>query len=55
MTPSKERKEKQDVLESLRCAYLISAKKGGTGYGLHFTDYQLGYLLLLVKEDLYEK
>ena len=52
MTLDEQRKRKEDVLAYLSAASIFSAKNGGNGMGIHFTDFQINYLCDLVKGDL---
>ena len=52
MTPHEQQIQKESVLVYLSGAGICSAKNGGTGMGIHLTDFQINYLRDLVKGDL---
>lgn len=50
MTRDFQQRQKEDVLTHLSAAGICSAKNGGNGWGIHFTDFQINVLRELVKE-----
>ena len=52
ITPYKEQKEKESLLDTLTIAGILSAKNGGNGMSIHLTDFQINYLRDLIKGDL---
>lgn len=52
ITPHEEQKEKENLLDNLTIAGILSAKNCGNGMDIHLTDFQINYLRDLVKGDL---
>ena len=52
MTLDEQQKQKENAFAYLSAAGICSAKNGGKGWGIHFTDFQINYLRDLVKGDL---